>query len=181
MIFTFHRWRSGDSDAKPHPLIRSRTNWKWGWSGSKVHSVLICVSWLPVHTHCHCYLVAKSWPTLLWPHELQPTRLLCPWDFLGKNTGVGCRFLLQHTPLEFIKPRRSYGMKFRYHMFHGSPCLCVGGEIELSSLQRVLNQGKEGVFQVTECSPNLSGLFFLPVGAVKFKLVPVFSFRIMSV
>ena len=24
------------------------------------------------------------------PHGLQPTRLLCPWDFLGKSTGVGC-------------------------------------------------------------------------------------------
>ena len=23
-----------------------------------------------------------------------PTRLLCPWDFSGKNTGVGCHFLL---------------------------------------------------------------------------------------
>ena len=26
----------------------------------------------------------------LWPHGLQPTRLLCPWDFPGKSTGVGC-------------------------------------------------------------------------------------------
>ena len=26
----------------------------------------------------------------------QPTRLLCPWDSPGKNTGVGCHFLLQH-------------------------------------------------------------------------------------
>ena len=26
---------------------------------------------------------------------LQPTRLLCPWDFSGKNTGVGCHTLLQ--------------------------------------------------------------------------------------
>ena len=25
------------------------------------------------------------------------TRLLCPWDFLGKSTGVGCHFLLQGT------------------------------------------------------------------------------------
>ena len=24
-----------------------------------------------------------------------PTRLLCPWNFPGKNTGVGCHFLLQ--------------------------------------------------------------------------------------
>ena len=32
---------------------------------------------------------------LEWPHGLQPTRLLCPWDFLGKSTGVGCHCLLQ--------------------------------------------------------------------------------------
>ena len=29
------------------------------------------------------------------PHRRQPTRLCCPWDSLGKNTGVGCHFLLQ--------------------------------------------------------------------------------------
>ena len=28
------------------------------------------------------------------PHGLQPTRLLRPWDFPGKNTGVGCHRLL---------------------------------------------------------------------------------------
>ena len=28
------------------------------------------------------------------PHGLQPTRLLCPWDFPGKSTGVGCHLLL---------------------------------------------------------------------------------------
>ena len=28
-------------------------------------------------------------------HGLQPTRLLCPWDFPGQNTGVRCHFLLQ--------------------------------------------------------------------------------------
>ena len=26
---------------------------------------------------------------------LQPARLLCPWDFPGKNPGMGCHFLLQ--------------------------------------------------------------------------------------
>ena len=31
----------------------------------------------------------------MWPHRGQPTRLLCPWDSPGKNTGVGCHFLLQ--------------------------------------------------------------------------------------
>ena len=29
------------------------------------------------------------------PHRRRPTRLLCPWDSPGKNTGVGCHFLLQ--------------------------------------------------------------------------------------
>ena len=31
----------------------------------------------------------------LQPHGLYPSRLLCPWDFPGKNTGMGCHFLLQ--------------------------------------------------------------------------------------
>ena len=31
----------------------------------------------------------------LQPNGLQSTRLLCPWDFQGKNTGVGWHFLLQ--------------------------------------------------------------------------------------
>ena len=37
----------------------------------------------------------QSFPTLCDPHRLQPTRLPRPWDSPGKNTGVGCHFLLQ--------------------------------------------------------------------------------------
>ena len=33
-------------------------------------------------------------PALCDPMDYNP-RLLCPWDFPGKNTGVGCHFLLQ--------------------------------------------------------------------------------------
>ena len=33
--------------------------------------------------------------TSLLPHELQPTRLLCQWNFPGKNPGVGSHYLLQ--------------------------------------------------------------------------------------
>ena len=36
-----------------------------------------------------------------WPHGLQPTRLLCPWNFPGKSTGVGCHCLLRLTQLTF--------------------------------------------------------------------------------
>ena len=33
------------------------------------------------------------------PHGLQPTRLLHPWDFPGKSTGVGCHCLLRKWPV----------------------------------------------------------------------------------
>ena len=38
-----------------------------------------------------CSVVSNS----LWPHELQLSRFLCPWDFPGKNTRVGWHSLLQ--------------------------------------------------------------------------------------
>ena len=50
----------------PSPMHESE-NWKW--SRSVVSDSLQC-------------------------HGLQPTRLLCPWDFPGKSTGVGCHYLL---------------------------------------------------------------------------------------
>ena len=49
--------------------------------------VCVCVS---------CLVVSAS----LWPHGLQPTRLLHPWNFPGKSTGVGCHFLLWKRTLE---------------------------------------------------------------------------------
>ena len=56
-------------------------------------SPYICV-WVCV-CGCVCVrgLVAKAGLTLV--TGLQPSRLLCSWDFPGKNTGVGCHFLLQ--------------------------------------------------------------------------------------
>ena len=52
-----------------------------------------------------CCLIAKSCPCLLRIHELLPARLLCPWNFPGKNTGVGCHFLLQGVfPTQGLNP-----------------------------------------------------------------------------
>ena len=45
-------------------------------------------TWLWALERFICCLVAKSHPTLFRPYGLQPARLLCPWDFPGKNTGV---------------------------------------------------------------------------------------------
>ena len=42
-----------------------------------------------------CCWVASVVSDSVWPHRRQPTRLPRPWDSPGKNTGVGCHFLLQ--------------------------------------------------------------------------------------
>ena len=41
-----------------------------------------------------CYVTSVVSDSV-WPHRQQPTRLPCPWDSPGNNTGVGCHFLLQ--------------------------------------------------------------------------------------
>ena len=91
--------------------------------GSRGSSARACVKErLPIpgqrkaaYTHQHCIFVDKenggsesrltdsmdtlpssvSWSDSVQPHSRPPTRLPCPWDFPGKNTGVGCHFLLQ--------------------------------------------------------------------------------------
>ena len=47
-----------------------------------------------------CCLFTKSRPTLLQPHVLQPTRLLCPRDFPGNDPGAHCNFLIQELNLK---------------------------------------------------------------------------------
>ena len=48
-----------------------------------------------VHYCCCCCCVASVVSDSVRPHKRQPTRLPHPWDSPGKNTGVGCHFLLQ--------------------------------------------------------------------------------------
>ena len=43
---------------------------------------------------CYCKVTSVVSDSV-WPHRRQPTRLPHPWDSPGKNTGVGCHFLLQ--------------------------------------------------------------------------------------
>ena len=49
----------------------------------------------PVHESEKWKWSRSSVSDSLQPHGLQPTRLLHPWDFPGKSTGVGCHRLLQ--------------------------------------------------------------------------------------
>jgi len=65
--------------------------------GSSVPGILqvrtmewVAISFSSAWKWCHSVV-----PDSLRPHGLQPTRLLCPWNFPGKSTGVGCHCLLQ--------------------------------------------------------------------------------------
>ena len=62
-----------------------------------------------------CSVMSNS----LWPHWLWPTRLLCPWYFPGKNTGVYCHFLLQGI---FLTQGSNLGLlhcrQILYHLSH---------------------------------------------------------------
>ena len=59
---------------------------------------------------CHSF-VSDS----LRPHGLQPTRFLCPWDPPGKNTGVGCHFLLQGI---FLTQGQNLGLQNCRHILY---------------------------------------------------------------
>ena len=56
--------------------------------------VFTCEILYDIYACVHAKLL-QSQPTLCDPHGLQPTRLLCSWDFPGKNTRVDCHALLQ--------------------------------------------------------------------------------------
>ena len=70
----------------------------WGEINVKVDVIFIFDVHFGVFNHSSVF-------SSLQPHGLEPTRLLCPWDFSGKDTGMGCHFLLQgNLPHPAIKP-----------------------------------------------------------------------------
>ena len=80
------------------------------------HSSL-CYTGSPCHLFYVCVYVLR--PTLLWLQGLSYSKLLCLWDFLGKNTGVGCHALLQRMFLGLLHCRH-----ILYQPSHqGSPLL----------------------------------------------------------
>ena len=55
----------------------------------------------------------------LQPHGLLPARTLCLWDFAGKNTGVGCHFLLLGIFLtQGLNPGLPHYRQMLYYLSH---------------------------------------------------------------
>ena len=88
------------------------------------------------------------------PHRRQPIRLPHPWDSPGKNTGVGCHFLLQCIKVEsesevaqYDKPRQHIKKQRHYFADNGtssqsygfsSSHVRVGIQRKLSAEERML-------------------------------------------
>ena len=90
-----------------------------------------------------------------WLHGLQPTRLPCPWDSLGKNTGVGCHCLLCQSSL--------VASKCTYHLWAGTVALRAATS-ELLELR--------GAFHTHKANPAREYVvFLLPKGSWRGKAV----------
>ena len=76
------------------------------------------------------------------PHGLQPTKLLCPWDFPGNSTGVDCHFLLQGIfPTQGSKPGLLHCRLTRYCLSHqGGPKGVGVGRCKLLDLEWINNK-----------------------------------------
>ena len=67
-------------------------------------------------------VMSNSWR----PHGLQPTRLLRPWDSPGRNSGVGCHFLLREIfPTQGLNPGLLYCRQTLYHLSHQGSLIFV--------------------------------------------------------
>ena len=68
-------------------------------------------------------VVSNSCDSMDW----EPTRLLCPWDSPGKNTGVGSSSLLQGIFLtQESNPGLLHCRQLLYQLsYKGSPCVCI--------------------------------------------------------
>ena len=78
------------------PLSEGQCSVHWSVWGVSVNSVCLWTILLALSVLLLLLLLNHfSRVRLCATHRRQPTRLPHPWDFPGKNTGVGCHFLLQ--------------------------------------------------------------------------------------
>ena len=102
------------------------------------------------------------------PHGLYPTRILCLWDFPGKNTGAGCHFPLQGISISrnllpllqlagrvfTIAPSLSHWLKLKTLNWVGFPdssvgkeSACTGDPGSIPGLERFPGEGKGYLLQ----------------------------------
>ena len=89
--------RDGSPPGSPIPGILQARTLEWGAIADLSRKKKGSMRQLKLSSlrGCCCRQVASVVSDSVRPHRRQPSRLPCPWDSPGKNTGVGCRCLLQ--------------------------------------------------------------------------------------
>ena len=80
-----------------NPWVEKIT-WRRAWHIRIIKIIILVSNTLSIIEPCNmnsCCCVASVVSDSVRSHGWQPTRLCHPWDSPGKNTGVGCHFLLQ--------------------------------------------------------------------------------------
>ena len=86
-----------------------------------IQSLQWCLSWSRIRLQCRRKWKWK-WSRSVMSDSLRPHGLLCPWDFPGKNTGMGCYFLLQGIfPTQGLKPGLPHCRQTLYCLSHQEP------------------------------------------------------------
>ena len=104
------------------------------------------------------------------PHKWQPTRLPCPWDSPGKNTGVGCHFLLQCIKVK----SESEVAQSCPTLWDPMDCSLPGSSIHGIFQARVLEWGAIAFSVSMHSSCYFSGCPFFPVMDLKLQMLPMF-------
>ena len=87
--------------------LRDKNNRKSRKKPSNIMKLCVCLL-VALFAYVCTWVHAQSCPALpVTKHaRYSLTRLLCPWNYLGKKTGVGCHFLLQGISLtQGLNPR----------------------------------------------------------------------------
>ena len=93
------------------------------------------------------------------PHGLQPTRLPRPWHSPGKNTGVGCHFLLQCMKVE----SESEVAQLCLTLSNPMECSLPGSSVQGISQARVLESGAIAFSHVVSYSSAIPWAHQLPL------------------
>ena len=82
-------------------------------------ALVVSTHFFPLLNMCWAVLGCSVMSESLRPHGLQPARFLCPWNFPGKNTGVGCHSLLHRVfPTQGSNPGLPHCRQILYQLSH---------------------------------------------------------------
>ena len=112
-----------------------------------------------------CMLNHSVLSNSLWPSGQQPTRLLCPWDSPGLNTGMGCNallqgiFLTQESNPHLLSPALTGGFFITSTTWEARSCTLMEDKclILVPEQEKGLPMSCLLIFHFTTFAENLSG------------------------